>query len=77
MKSTKLLERLPAWKGLILRSIASCTNKDQLSVAFEFIDLFKTRYTDILPPLEFYGHAKELHDAWFRRECSLNLHQVN
>lgn len=72
-----MLIKLPAWKQLILRSISSCTNRDQLSVAWEFIELFKSRYADILPPLEMYGHSRELDTAYFKQESHITLHQVN
>lgn len=77
MKSTNsYLIRLPAWKALILRCIASCTNKKQLAVAWDFIELFQTRYSTIVTQLELYAHTRDLQSAFFKQESALTLHQV-
>lgn len=76
MKSSNLLFTLPDWKALILRSIASCTNKKQLAVAWEFIELFQTRYSTIITQLELYAHTRDLQSAYFKQESALILHQV-
>lgn len=67
---------MPAFKDLVLRSIASCTNNEQLKVAWTATKLFHTMFEDIVPPLQLYGHTRELQDTYFRKENSLTLLQV-
>lgn len=56
MTTPTLTERFDEYKGMVKRSIESCTNNVQLMVAFDFKDLFAERFALVVD-------AKELADA--------------
>jgi hypothetical protein len=72
----KLLKRLPAFKSLVLRSIASCYTTEQLEVAWEFIQLFQMRYTDCVDALELCKHYEDLQKAYLDKVSELSPSSV-
>lgn len=72
----KMLKALPAYKVLILGCISSCVTKEQLSVAWDFIELFKTRYSGWIDPLELQHHHTDLQDAYLQKNSALTLQEI-
>lgn len=72
----KTIAALPAWKDKILRSVYSCTNRDQLTVVWKCIELFEARYNQSITPFELHAHTRHLQEAYFKKDCSLSLHQI-
>jgi hypothetical protein len=72
----KMLKALPAYKVLILGCISSCITKEQLSVAWDFIELFKTRYSGWIEPLELLHHYNDLQDAYLAKNSALTIQEV-
>jgi hypothetical protein len=60
---TALLERLPVYKTIILKSIASSESIDDILVCLDFIDLFSQRFRPFLPTSIFVSHSRELYNA--------------
>ena len=67
-----LLNRLPAWKEVIIRSIDSCITIEQLHVCHDIIDLFESRYTYILQS-SIKQHCDELWTAYHAKEASIAI----
>ncbi len=59
-----MLNRLPAYKDLIVRSINSCITPDQLNVCYDFILLFNLQFKGWIKQTEFRPHLEELYDAY-------------
>lgn len=68
--------KLPDWKEKILRSVYSCTNRQQLKVVWRCIELFEARYIALVTPLELHAHTKHLLDAYFKKVSALTHQQV-
>ena len=66
-----LVKKLPEYKNLIMRCIASCINKDQLMVCWDFIMLFQLRFQGWIAEADYMKHIDELHSAYLNKSGTI------
>jgi hypothetical protein len=63
IEMTALLERLPAYKKIILGCIDVASTPDDILVCNDFMNLFAERFKPLLSYTDFMKHWLDLHDA--------------